>query len=170
MNPFSERDIDDARQNFLAQDALVKGSVAEQAQIQSQLDSMVNGEQSQIVSLRAQLTEAKYNLEQTVIRAPSNGYVTQVLIRQYIRSCLAAASGDGLHPRAKRQIVAQFRQNSLLRLKPGDDAEVVFNAPPAGVSRQPTSIYLSCRAVLIRRRGIAIINGRARHGRCAGNH
>ncbi len=24
MNPFSERDIDDARQNFLAQDALVK--------------------------------------------------------------------------------------------------------------------------------------------------
>ncbi len=38
MNPFSERDIDDARQNFLAQDALVKGSVAEQAQIQSQLD------------------------------------------------------------------------------------------------------------------------------------
>ena len=59
----------------------MKGSVAEQAQIQSQLDSMVNGEQSQIVSLRAQLTEAKYNLEQTVIRAPSNGYVTQVLIR-----------------------------------------------------------------------------------------
>ena len=128
MNPFSERDIDDARQNFLAQDALVKGSVAEQAQIQSQLDSMVNGEQSQIVSLRAQLTEAKYNLEQTVIRAPSNGYVTQVLIRRYIRSCLAATSGDGFHPRAKRQIVAQFRQNSLLRLKPGDDAEVVFNA------------------------------------------
>ncbi|ETI99845.1 MAG: Multidrug resistance protein A, partial [Escherichia coli DORA_B_14] len=25
VNPFSERDIDDARQNFLAQDALVKG-------------------------------------------------------------------------------------------------------------------------------------------------
>lgn len=31
-------------------------------------------------------------------------------------------------PEQKRQIVAQFRQNSLLRLKPGDDAEVVFNA------------------------------------------
>ena len=53
------------RGKISAQDALVKGSVAEQAQIQSQLDSMVNGEQSQIVSLRAQLTEAKYNLEQT---------------------------------------------------------------------------------------------------------
>jgi multidrug resistance efflux pump len=29
--------------------------------------------------------------------------------------------------------VAQFRQNSLLRLKPGDEAEVVFNALPGQV-------------------------------------
>ena len=134
VNPFSERDIDDARQNFLAQDALVKGSVAEQAQIQSQLDSMVNGEQSQIVSLRAQLTEAKYNLEQTVIRAPSNGYVTQVLIRPgTYAAALPLRPVMVFIPEQKRQIVAQFRQNSLLRLKPGDDAEVVFNALPGQV-------------------------------------
>lgn len=81
VNPFSESDIDNARQNYLAQDALVKASVAEQAQIQSQLDSMINGEQSQVVSLRAQLAEAKYNLDQTTVRAPSDGYITQVLIR-----------------------------------------------------------------------------------------
>lgn len=81
VNPFSESDIDNARQNYLAQDAMVKGSIAEQSQIQSQLDSMVNGEQSQIVSLRAQLSEAKYNLDQTIVRAPSDGYATQVLIR-----------------------------------------------------------------------------------------
>jgi multidrug resistance efflux pump len=96
VNPFSESDIDNARQNYLAQDAL-KASVAEQAQIQSQLDSMVGGEQSQVVSLRAQLAEAKYNLDQTVIRAPS-GYVTQVLIRPGL---CAAAAGDGLYPGTK---------------------------------------------------------------------
>jgi multidrug resistance efflux pump len=118
VNPFSESDIDNARQNYLAQDAMVKGSVAEQAQIQSQLDSMVGGEQSQVVSLRAQLTEAKYNLDQTVVRAPSNGYITQVLM---------------FIPEQKRLIVAQFRQNSLLRLKNGDDAEVVFSALPGQV-------------------------------------
>ncbi|HBA2733803.1 TPA: HlyD family secretion protein [Escherichia coli] len=107
---------------------------AEQAQIQSQLDSMVNGEQSQIVSLRAQLTEAKYNLEQTVIRAPSNGYVTQVLIRPgTYAAALPLRPVMVFIPEQKRQIVAQFRQNSLLRLKPGDDAEVVFNALPGQV-------------------------------------
>ncbi|WP_131064081.1 HlyD family secretion protein [Raoultella planticola] len=134
VNPFSESDIDNARQNYLAQDALVKASVAEQAQIQSQLDSMVGGEQSQVISLRAQLTEAKYNLDQTVIRAPSNGYVTQVLIRPgTYAAALPLRPVMVFIPEQKRQIVAQFRQNSLLRLKPGDDAEVVFNALPGQV-------------------------------------
>lgn len=134
VNPFSESDIDNARQNYLAQDALVKASVAEQAQIQSQLDSMVGGEQSQVVSLRAQLTEAKYNLDQTVIRAPSNGYVTQVLIRPgTYAAALPLRPVMVFIPEQKRQIVAQFRQNSLLRLKPGDNAEVVFNALPGQV-------------------------------------
>ena len=134
VNPFSESDIDNARQNYLAQDAMVKGSVAEQAQIQSQLDSMVNGEQSQIVSLRAQLTEAKYNLDQTVIRAPSDGYVTQVLIRPgTYAAALPLRPVMVFIPDQKRQIVAQFRQNSLLRLEAGDDAEVVFNALPGQV-------------------------------------
>jgi mannitol-1-phosphate 5-dehydrogenase len=44
-------------------------------------------------------------------------------------------------PEQKRLIVAQFRQNSLLRLEPGDEAEVVFNALPGQVfSGKLTSI------------------------------
>ena len=131
VNPFSESDIDNARQNYLAQ---VKGSIAEQSQIKSQLDSMVNGEQSQIVSLRAQLAEAKYNLDQTVVRAPSDGYATQVLIRPgTYAAALPLRPVMVFIPEQKRQIVAQFRQNSLLRLEAGDDAEVVFNALPGQV-------------------------------------
>lgn len=134
VNPFSESDIDNARQNYLAQEALVKASVADQAQIKSQLESMQNGEQSQIASLRAQLAEATYNLEQTVIRAPSNGYVTQVLIRPgTYAAALPLRPVMVFIPEQKRQIIAQFRQNSLLRLKPGDDAEVVFSALPGDV-------------------------------------
>lgn len=40
VNPFSERDIDVARQNYLAQEASVKSSAAEQKQIQSQLGAL----------------------------------------------------------------------------------------------------------------------------------
>jgi multidrug resistance efflux pump len=134
VNPFSESDIDTARQNYLAQDALVQASVAQQSQVKSQLESVVNGEQSQIVSLRAQLAEAKYNLEQTIIRAPSNGYVTQVLVRPgTYAAAIPLRPVMVFIPEQKRQIVAQFRQNSLLRLEPGDEAEVVFDALPGQV-------------------------------------
>lgn len=142
VNPFSESDIDNARQNYLAQDAQVRASVADQAQVQSQLDSMQNGEQSQIASLRAQLAEANYNLDQTVIRAPSNGYVTQVLIRPgTYAAALPLRPVMVFIPEQKRQIIAQFRQNSLLRLTAGDEAEVVFSALPGEVfSGKLTSI------------------------------
>ncbi|WP_428943592.1 HlyD family secretion protein [Pantoea sp. FN060301] len=136
VNPFSQRDIDNSRYNFLAQDALVKSSLAEQAQIKSQLESVVNGEQSSIVSLRAQLAEAQYNLEQTVVRAPSNGYVTQVLIRPgTYAAALPLRPVMIFIPEQKRQIIAQFRQNSLLRLEANDEAEAVFNALPGQVFR-----------------------------------
>lgn len=134
VNPFSESDIDHARQSYLAQDAAVKSSVAEQAQIKSQINSLLNGEQSQVASLRAQLAEAKYNLQQTVVRAPSDGYATQVLIRPgTFAAALPLRPVMVFIPKQKRQIVAQFRQNSLLRLKRGDEAEIVFNALPGKV-------------------------------------
>lgn len=136
VNPFSESDIDNARQNFLSQDAAVKAAVAEQMQIQSQIDSISNGEQSQIASIRAQLAEAKYDLEQTIIRAPGDGYATQVLIRPgSYAAALPLRPVMVFVPHQKRFVIAQFRQNSFLRLKPGDEAEVVFNALPGKVFR-----------------------------------
>ena len=132
-------------------DALVKASVAEQAQIQSQLDSTLNGEQSQVVSLRAQLAEAKYNLDQTTVRAPSDGYITRADSPGNLRRVAAAAPVMVFIPQQKRLIVAQFRQNSLLRLEAGDDAEAVFNALPYSTVNWSTYCRW-CRAGLIRRR------------------
>ena len=134
VNPFSENDIDNARQNYLSQNAKVKASLASEKQIKSQLDSTLNDEQSQISGLKAELDEAKYNLEQTVVRAPSDGYVTQVLIRPgSYAAALPLRPVMVFIPEQKRQVVAQFRQNSLLRLHTGDDAEVIFNALPGQV-------------------------------------
>ena len=129
VNPFSERDIDVARQNYLAQEASVKSSAAEQKQIQSQLNSLVLGEHSQIASLKAQLAEAKYNLEQTIVRAPSDGYVTQVLIRPgtYAAS-LPLRPVMVFIPDQKRQIVAQF-------------LELYFDRFPRWIFTQPSHSF-----------------------------
>lgn len=134
VNPFSERDIDTARQRLLAQEASFKAAQAKEAQVQQLLDSVINGDQSQVASLKAQVAEARYDLEQTIVRAPSDGYVTQVLIRPgTFAAALPLRPVMVFIPAQKKLIVAAFRQNALLRLKSGDEAEVVFNALPGQV-------------------------------------
>lgn len=83
---------------------------------------------------QAQLDEAEYNLSQTTVRAPTNGYVTQVILRPGMRAVsvplrpvMIFVSGEGHY------MVAWFRQNSLLRLRAGYEAEVAFDGIPGTV-------------------------------------
>lgn len=134
VNPFTEQEATNAKQAYLAQEANLATARAQQLQIQSQLDAMVDGENASVVSLRAQLREAKYNLEQTVVRALTDGYATQVLLRpgSYVNSMPFRPSLFFI-PKQDRSIVASFRQNSLQRVKAGDEAEVSFTGIPGTI-------------------------------------
>ncbi len=83
---------------------------------------------------QAQLAGAEYNLKQTTVRAPAKGYVTQVILRPGMRAVslplrpvMVFVSGEGHY------LVAWFRQNSLLRLEVGNEAEVAFDGIPGTV-------------------------------------
>lgn len=134
VNPFTEQEATNARQAYLAQEAKLASAEAQAQQIQSQLDALVSGENASIVSLKAQLREAKYNLAQTEVKALTDGYVTQVLLRpgSFVNS-MPFRPAMFFIPQQSRNILASFRQNSLLRVKVGDEAEVVFNGIPGKV-------------------------------------
>lgn len=134
VNPFTEQEATNAKQAYLAQEANLATARAQQLQVQSQLDAMVDGENASVVSLRAQLREAKYNLEQTVVRALTDGYATQVLLRpgSYVNSMPFRPSLFFI-PKQDRGIIASFRQNSLQRVKAGDEAEVSFTGIPGTI-------------------------------------
>jgi multidrug resistance efflux pump len=82
----------------------------------------------------AQLVQAKYDLEQTNVRAPAKGYVTQVILRPGMRAAslplrpvMVFVSGEDHY------LIGWFRQNSLLRLEVGNEAEVAFDGIPGTV-------------------------------------
>jgi len=84
--------------------------------------------------LKAQLAQANYQLAQTTVRAPSKGYVVQNALRPGMRAAnlplrpvMVFVSDEGHYT------VGWFRQNSLLRLKIGDEAEVAFDGVPGTV-------------------------------------
>jgi len=83
---------------------------------------------------KAQLDQAEYNLEQTYVRAPDKGYVTQVILRPGMRAVslplrpvMVFVSGEDHY------LIGWFRQNSLLRLEVGNEAEVAFDGIPGTV-------------------------------------
>ena len=84
--------------------------------------------------LRAQLAQANFQLEQTTVRAPAEGYVTQVALRPGMRATslplrpvMVFVSDEGHY------LVGWFRQNNMLRLEVGSEAEVAFDGIPGTV-------------------------------------
>ncbi|MBJ2080727.1 HlyD family secretion protein [Serratia ureilytica] len=134
VNPFSEQDVSHAQQQYQAQSAALQAAKAQFQQEQARLSGRYDGEDATIASLKSQIAEARYNLEQTVVRAPSDGYVTQVLARLGTAAVRLPFKPVMIFiPQQKRQVVAVFRQNAILRLAQGDQAEVVFNGLPGQV-------------------------------------
>jgi len=94
----------------------------------------VDGDDPSVAAVKAQLEEARFNLENTIIRAPTDGFVTQLAVLPGMMAVplplkpLANFVSD-----QERRFVAAFRQQSLLRLQPGYEAELTFTSLPGQV-------------------------------------
>jgi multidrug resistance efflux pump len=86
---------------------------------------------SRVEELESQLANAEFDLEQTVVKAPGDGMVTQLNLRQGMMALPLAARPVMTFLHEQEGIfIGWFRQNSLLRIKKNDEAEVVLDALP----------------------------------------
>ncbi|WP_028945021.1 HlyD family secretion protein [Pseudomonas vranovensis] len=89
---------------------------------------------ARVDDLQAQINNAQFELDSTVVRAPSKGYVTHVSLRKgMMASKLPLRPSMVFIPEEGQYFAAWMRQNSLLRLVPGDEAEVAFDGIPGKV-------------------------------------
>lgn len=95
-------------------------------------ERMVDQARATVDNLQAKLAEASFKLEQTIIRAPSDGAVTQLALRPGMMALPIRPVMSFVH-KEDGVVVGWFRQNSLLRLKQGDAAEVTFDAVPGRI-------------------------------------
>lgn len=86
---------------------------------------------SRVDQLKADQANAVYDLGQTTVRAPTDGYVTQVILRPgMISAAFPIRPVMVFVHKETKYYIGWFRQNSLLRLKVGDKAEVTFDGIP----------------------------------------
>ncbi len=131
---FSEIELENRRQLYLADEAALERAEADLERAQIAFEAGIDGENPDVARLQAELEKARYDLERTVVRAPTSGYVSQLLLRP---GMMAAALP--LRPvmvfvhDEQASIYAAFRQNSALRLRAGFEAEIVFPSIPGRV-------------------------------------
>lgn len=131
---FSKQQIDTQRERVVATNADLDATKAALAKAETELNGEVDGDDPSVAAVKAQLEEARFNLENTIIRAPTDGFVTQLAVMPGMMAVplplkpLANFVSD-----QERRFVAAFRQQSLLRLKPGYEAELTFTSLPGQV-------------------------------------
>jgi multidrug resistance efflux pump len=132
--PFSLAEVENRRGVYLKAEGTMQSAVAQAEQARFAFESQIGGEHTSVARLRAELREAEYDLALTTIRAPGPGFVTQLLLRpgMYVVPAPLRPVMVFVH-KDDRALIAGFQQNALQRVRPGDEAEVAFDAVPGKV-------------------------------------
>ncbi|GAB2646778.1 HlyD family secretion protein [Vibrio panuliri] len=131
---FTEQQLDTRRQSFKAAEATVEVANTNVEQAQIALNSEIGGENTTVARLLADLRKAEFNLEQTTMYAPTDGFATQLALRPGVMAVPLPLSPVMTFVHTEDLVyTAAFRQNSLQRLKAGFEAEFLFRALPGKV-------------------------------------
>jgi multidrug resistance efflux pump len=136
------RNLETARQSLA-------GTKAEEERARLAYSSNIEGVNTSVARLRAELADAQWDLDQTVTRAPGPGFVTQVALRPgvYVVPAPLQPVMVFVNTDDKDQALgAAFQQNSLQRVRAGDEAEVAFDAVPGRVFKGKVRLVLDAIA------------------------
>ncbi|UIP28821.1 HlyD family secretion protein [Photobacterium sp. TLY01] len=128
---FTKADVDNREQFYRSAEAALEAAQADERRAKLAYESNINGENTAVAQIQAQLTKARFNLDSTTVRAPTDGFVTQVLLRPGMMAVPLPLRPVMTFINTNDDfIIGAFRQNSLLRLKPGYEADIIFRAIP----------------------------------------
>ncbi|MFN3623995.1 MAG: HlyD family secretion protein [Hyphomicrobium sp.] len=146
--PFSLADVENRRTTYLAAEGALQEAVAKTEQARVAYESQIGGVHTSVARLRADLRDAEFDLDMTTVRAPGPGFVTQLALRpgMYVipaplRPVMVFVHDDD------RTLAAGFQQNALQRVRPGDEAEVAFDAVPGRVFKGKVARVLDAIAL-----------------------
>jgi len=108
-------------------------AVAGEGQIRQKLGGKVNGEFAQVAQIRAQLENARWELEQTVTLSPCDCHVINLQLRPGAFVAGMPFNAVMTLVEAEGQVVALFNQNELHQIQPGDEAEFTLKTRPGSV-------------------------------------
>lgn len=128
---FTLQQVDDKQQAAKAAEAAYQAALANEKAAEAAYKSEIDGVNTTVAEAQAALDKAQFNLDQTVVRAPTDGYVTQLALKPGVmavplpfKPILTFVSTQDTY------FIGAFRQNSTLNIKEGDEADMIFRSLP----------------------------------------
>ena len=108
-------------------------ALAGQGQVQERLGANVNGEYAQVAQIRAQLENAKWDLDQTTTRSPCDCYVVNLQLRPGGFVAALPVAPVVTLVEATGTVGALYRQNELHQVEPGNEVEFALETHPGRI-------------------------------------
>jgi multidrug resistance efflux pump len=128
--------LDRAERNLEAAQQGVAGAQAAEDRARLAYQSNIGSENTAVAQARQQLALARYNVAESIVRAPCDGYATNIQLVPGAVVSAAASVMPFVCDRDERNagvVVASFMQGPFLKISPGDYAEVVLPMYPGRV-------------------------------------
>jgi multidrug resistance efflux pump len=141
--------LDTATRNLDAARQAMAETVAAEDRARQAYGATVDGEHSAIVRLRNELADAQFDLDQTTVRAPASGFVTELALRPGVYVVPAPFRPAMIFvndTQRDRALAAAFQQNALQRVRAGDEAEVLFKGIPGRVFKAKVRLLIDAIA------------------------
>jgi multidrug resistance efflux pump len=128
--------LDKAERNRDTAQQALAGAQAAEERARLAYQSNIGSENTAVAQARQQLALAQYNVAESTVRAPCDGYATNI---QLVPGAVVSAAASVLPFVCDRDetntgvVVASFMQGPYLKISPGDYAEVIFPMYPGEV-------------------------------------
>jgi multidrug resistance efflux pump len=117
-----------------AHEAGIKEAQAEEARARLRYTSEINGVNTTVATIQAQLDQARYYLGNTLMVAPEDGYLINLQVRPGMVAGIVRIGGiASFIVDADRYLLANFFQENLKYVKPGQPVEAALDLYPGQI-------------------------------------
>lgn len=124
--------LENMQQKLLSMEAELRGAQAVRQGAKLSLDSSVGDKPTAVAEVLAKLEAARYNLKNTIIRAPADGFVSNMQLHpgSFVRIKTPVMSFVSSE---KYWILVKAMQKGIQHVAPGDSAELAFDMYPGKI-------------------------------------
>jgi multidrug resistance efflux pump len=128
-----EAQLDNYRGVLAQSRGAVAQAAANERQARQRLSGKVGADYAPVAQVRAQLENARWELEQTTVVAPADGYAINVQLRPGSFTAAFPITPAMTFVENSYQVIALYDQNELRNVEPGNEAEFYLLTTPGHI-------------------------------------